>query len=73
VLAIYNPNFYKYFFLYKIVSDTSLIVVLTQKDELNNEQPISFMRPRLKGPELKYPTTEKQAYTIYKAIKDFKP
>ena len=35
--ALYNPNFNKDFLLYTFASDTSLAVVLTQKDELNNE------------------------------------
>ena len=34
--ALYNPYFNKDFLLYTFDSDNSLIVVLTQKDELNN-------------------------------------
>ena len=41
---LYIPNFSKGFFLYTFASDTSLSIVLTQKDELNNERPISFMQ-----------------------------
>jgi hypothetical protein len=47
-------------------------VVLTQKDDENNEAPISFMSTNLQGPELKYPSIDKQAYVVYKAVKHFR-
>jgi hypothetical protein len=49
-----------------------LVVVLTKKDELNSEAPISFMRTNLQGFELKYLAIDKYAYTIYKSVKHFK-
>lgn len=70
--ALYNLIFNKYLLLYSFTSNTSLVVVLTQKDELNNEQPISFMSASLQGPELKYLTMKKQAYEVYKEMKHFK-
>lgn len=72
-LALYNQNFSKDFFLYTFSSDTSLITMLTQKDELNNERPISFMSESLKISELNYPTMEKQAYAVYKVMKYLRP
>lgn len=72
-LVLYNPNFSKYFLLYTFSFDTSLVVVLTQKDELNNEQPISFIIVSLQGPELNYPSMEKQSYVVYKAMKHSRP
>ena len=38
----YNLGFSKHFLLYTFSSDTSLVFLLYQKDELNNEWPISF-------------------------------
>jgi len=46
--------------------------VLTQKDDENNEEPVSFMITNLQGAKLKYPTIDKHVYTIYKAVKHFK-
>jgi hypothetical protein len=47
-------------------------VVLTQKDDENNEAPISFMSTNLQGPEINYSTIDKQAYVVYKAVKHFR-
>jgi hypothetical protein len=44
-----SPDFNRYFFLYTFSSDQSLSMVLTQKDDENNEAPVSFMRTNLKG------------------------
>jgi hypothetical protein len=49
-----------------------LAVVLTKKDDENNEAPISFMSTNLQGAELNYPAIEKHAYAFYKAIKHFR-
>ena len=47
--------------------------MLTQKGELGDEYPISFMRTGLQGDELSYPTVEKQAYEVFKVVKQFRP
>ncbi len=57
--ALYNLELGKYFLLYAFASDTSLFVVLTQKDELDNERHISFMSAFLQRPKLNYPFMEK--------------
>jgi hypothetical protein len=49
-----------------------LSAVLTQKDDENNEAPISFMSTNLQGAELNYPTIYKHAYRVYKEIKHFR-
>jgi hypothetical protein len=67
-----SPDFSKYFFLYTFASDQSLAAVLTQKDDDNNEAPISFMSTNLQGAELNYPAIDKQAYAVYKAVKHFR-
>ena len=65
-------DFNRYFFLYNFTSDQSLATVLTQKDDDNNEAPVSFMSTNLQGVELNFPAIDKQAYAIYKAIKHFR-
>jgi hypothetical protein len=67
-----SPNFNRDFFLYTFASDQSLVAVLTQKDDDNNEAPMSFMSTNLQGDELNYPTIDKHAYAIYKAVKHFR-
>jgi hypothetical protein len=67
-----SPDFGKYFFLYTFASDQSLAIVLTHKDDDNNESPVSYMSTNLQGVELNYPTIDKQAYALYKAVKHFR-
>ena len=64
--SLRSPNFENDFILYTFALDNSLAAMLTQKGELGDEYPISFMSTRLQGDELNYPTVEKQAYTIFK-------
>jgi hypothetical protein len=66
-------DFGKEFFLYTFSLDQSFVVVLTQKDDENNEAPISFMRTNLQGPKLNYPSIDKQSYNVYKVVKHFRP
>ena len=47
--------------------------MLTQKEEGGDEYPISFMSIGLQGVELKYPVFDKQAYAVFKAVKQFRP
>ena len=68
---LWSLDFSKYFFLYTFASDQSLVAVLTQKDDDNNEAPVSFMSTNLQGAELNYPAIDKQAYEVYKAVKHF--
>jgi len=44
-----------------------------QKDDQNDEQPIYFMSASLQGPELNYPTVDKQASIVYKDVKNLCP
>ena len=71
--TLYNPHFNKDFLFYTFASDNSLVAVLTQKDELNYEHPISFMSTSMQGPELNYPSVDKHACAIYKVVKHFRP
>ena len=64
-----SPYFEKEFIFYTFSSDNSLAAVLTQKRELGDEYPISFMTSRLQGDELNYPAVDKQAYLVFKVEK----
>src|SRR5713226_7701232 len=67
------PDFDKDFIMYTFASDDSLAAVLTQKEDGGDEFPISFMSTSLQGAELNYPVVDKQAYTVFKAVKQFRP
>ena len=47
--------------------------MLTQKEDEGDEYPISFMSTGLQGVELNYYAIDKQAYAVFKAVKQFKP
>ena len=44
-----------------------------QEDDGEDEYPISFMSTGLQGAELNYPAVDKQAYAVFKAVKQFRP
>jgi len=71
--TLYSPDFGKDFLLYTFSSETSLVVVLTQKDDQGNMRPISFMSVVLWGYELNYSSINKQGYTVYNVVKHFRP
>jgi hypothetical protein len=70
--VLQSPDFCKDFFLYTFSFDQSLVAVLTQKDDENNEALISFMSNNIQGAELIYPAIDKQAYVVYKVVKHFR-
>jgi hypothetical protein len=53
-------------------SDRSYVVVLTQKNDENNEVPIAFMSLAFKGVELNYPAIDQHAYVVFKVVKHFR-
>eukprot|EP00253_Pinus_taeda_P013897 PITA_13897 len=71
--ALNTPNFSNHFTLYTIASDSSYAAVLTQINDHNLEEPISFYSSNLQGAELNYSEVEKQAFAVYKAIKHYRP
>ena len=70
--SLKSSNFEKDFILYTFASNDSLAVVLTQKEDGADEYPISFMSTGL-GVELNYQALDKQAYAVFKAVKQFRP
>ena len=71
--SLKSPNFDKDFILYTFASDDSLAAVLTQKEDGGDEFPISFMSTGLQGAKLNYPAIDKQAYALFKVVKQFRP
>ena len=71
--SLKSPDFDKDFILYTFASDDSLAAVLTQREDGGDEFPISFMSIGLQGAELNYPVIDKQAYAVFKAVKQFRP
>ena len=59
--------------MYTFTSDDSLAAVLTQKEDGEDEFPISFMSTGMQGAKLNYPSMDKQAYVVFKAVKQFRP
>jgi hypothetical protein len=70
--SLMSPDFSQDFTLYTFASDRSYAAVLTQKNSKNNEVPIAFMSSAFKGAELNYPAVDRQAYTVFKAVKHFR-
>ena len=50
-----------------------MATVLTQKEDGGDKYPISFMSTSLQGADLNYPAVDKQAYAVFKAVKQFGP
>ena len=71
--SLKSPDFDKDFILYTFASDDSLAAVITQKKDGGDEFPISFMSTGLQGGKLNYPAIDKQAYVVFKAVKQFRP
>ena len=67
-----SPDFTKEFLTFSFASEDTLAVVLLQKNKDGLEQPIAFFSKTLRDSELKYSTSEKQAYSLVKALKFFR-
>ena len=68
-----SPNFNKDFILYTFASNHSTAAMLTQKNEVGEEFPVSFMSIGLEGPELIYPTIDNQTFVTFKVVKHLRP
>lgn len=67
-----NPNFTKEFLIFTFASQETIAGLLLQKGKQYIKQPIYFFSRTLANAELKYNILEKQAYTLVKAIRDFR-
>lgn len=64
-----NLDFSKDFVIYCYASKHTMSGILLQKNEDNDEVPISFTSIPLKKHELKYSIMEKKAYVVMKVVK----
>jgi hypothetical protein len=65
------PNYDKEFLIFSFASIHTIVVVLLQKNEENQEQPIAFFSKALRDVELKYSSMEKIGLCISQSIKGF--
>ena len=66
------PNFTKEFIIHTDASNKAIGAVLNQKTD-GIEQPIAFHSRKLRGAELSYSITEKEALSVIDAVKHFHP
>jgi hypothetical protein len=70
--VLVSPDYSKDFLIFSFASFDTVAVVLLQKNDAGLEQPISFFSRALRDAEVRYDIMEKQAYTLVKALKDFR-
>ena len=66
-----HPDFTKTFQVHSDASGRSIGACLMQENDSKVLQPISYFSRKLKGPELNYPTIEREALAIVAAIKQY--
>jgi hypothetical protein len=66
------PDYSKEILIFSFSYDNTIVVVLLQRNEHNQEQPIAFFSKSLRDCEFKYKIIEKQAYALVKALKTFR-
>ena len=70
--VLVSPDFDKVFLVFSYALEHTIVVVLLQKDDQGEEHPIAFFSKMLRDGEIKYNIMEKQAYSLVKALKDFR-
>jgi hypothetical protein len=70
--VLISPYYSKEFLIFSFTPDNTIVAVLLQRNENNQEQPIAFFIKSLRDYELKYNITEKQAYALVKALNSFR-
>jgi hypothetical protein len=71
-LVLACPNYIKEFLIFSFASEHTITTVLLQKNEEGFEKPIAFFSKSLRDIELRYDILEKPAYTMVKALKEFR-
>ena len=66
-----NPDYTKPFNIFSFSYDTTLAIVLLQKNDNQDEQPFSFFSKVMRDVELKYDIIEKHAYDLVQDLKTF--
>ena len=67
-----TPSFTKDFQIYYFASENTIAGILLQKNDERLEQPITFYSKTLRDAPLRYTIMEKQAFSLIKALKDFR-
>jgi hypothetical protein len=70
--VLINPDYSKDFLIFSFSSFDTVATVLLQKNEEGQEKPISFSSKALRDAKIRYEIMEKQAYSLVKALKDFR-
>jgi hypothetical protein len=70
--VLISPDYSKDFMIFSFASYDTVAIVLLQKNDQGQEQPISFYSKALRDAELQYEIMEKQAYVLVKALKAFR-
>lgn len=71
--VLISPDFSKPFLIFFFASCHTVAVVLLQKNKDSCEQPIAYFSKSLMPTEVKYKINEKQAYSLVKVVKHFRP
>lgn len=67
-----NPDYTKPFSIFSFSSETTLVIVLLQKNEDSHNQPIAFFSKVMRDVELKYDIIGKYAYALIQSLKPFR-
>jgi hypothetical protein len=71
ILAHPDPS--RPYVLYTDASDLAIGAILVQQDETGTERVIAYLSHKLSGPQLHWPTIEKEAYAVIYALRKFHP
>ena len=67
-----SPDYQKPFQIFSFASPSTIVVVLLQKNEERNEQPITFFSKVRRDAKLKYNILEKQVNYLIKSLKSLR-
>lgn len=67
------PNYKNHFQIFSFASENTIASIFLQNNDEGVERPIAFFSNALQGDELKYTIMEKQAFSLVKETKVFKP
>jgi len=64
-----SPDYTKPLSIFSFASETTLVVVLVQKNVDSHDQPIAFFSKVMRDVRIKYGIIENQVYTLIQALK----
>jgi hypothetical protein len=70
--VLISPDYSKDFLIFSFASCDTVAVVLLQKNDQGQEQPIAFYNKALRDSEVRYEIMEKKSYALVKALKSFR-